>query len=168
MIRASLEFWQHVTDQYPDPATKIWLCGNSLGCATALHVAAVLRPDPKRTAIILRNPPPLIHVVKRVANRYPLGRLIDAVADTLDDRMNAALTAPRVDLPAVFLQSERDSLVPPSLQTKIIDAFAGEKQVVVLEGLEHDGLPDESQERDIRRALEWLWSQSNVTTRAVT
>ena len=157
-----------MTLQYPDPATRFCLCGNSLGCATALHVAAAIRPDRGRTSMILRNPPPLIPVVKRVARRYPLGRLIDPVAEVLDDRMNATLTASCVDLPAVFLQSQLDSLVPPELQTQVVDAFAGEKQVVVLKGLEHDGLPDESQENDIRRSLEWLWHQSDIAIRAAT
>ena len=168
IIRASLGFWRHVTDQYPDPTTKIWISGNSLGCVTALHVAASVRPNPERTSLILRNPPPLIEVVKGVAQRYPMGRLINAIAESLDDRMNATLTAPRADLPAVFLQSEKDSLVPPAMQNQVIDAYAGEKQVIVLEGLEHDGIPDDCQATDIRLALEWLWYQSDVIARVVT
>ena len=142
---ASLEFWRQVTEMYSNPATRIWLCGNSLGCVAALHVAASIRPCPEKTSMILRNPPPLIPVVKGVARQYPLGRLIDAVAESLDDRMNATITASQVDLPAVFLQSERDSLVTPRMQTEVVNAYAGKHQVVELEGLEHDGIPNDRQ-----------------------
>tara|TARA_R110002049_G_scaffold4601_3_gene31755 strand:+ start:11634 stop:12455 length:822 start_codon:yes stop_codon:yes gene_type:complete len=165
VMTASIDFWQQVTRQYPDPATRVWLCGNSLGCVTALHVAATIQPDTNRTGVILRNPPPLIPVVKRIAHRYPLGRLIDPVAETLDPRMNATVTAGQVNLPAVFLQSELDSLVPPRMQQNIVDAYAGQKRVVTLGGLEHDCLHDETHESEIRDALLWLWNTSEVTGR---
>ena len=167
VIDSSLAFWDQVTQQY-DAGTRIWLCGNSLGCATALHVAATVRPDPSNAAMILRNPPPLIPVVKRIARQYPLGRLIDAVADTLDDRMNAIVTASQVDLPAVFLRSQLDSLVPPAMQSLVIDPYVGDKQIVELDGLEHDGIPDDAHELQIRDALRWLWESSAVSNQAVT
>ena len=118
--------------------------------------------------MILRNPPPLIPVVKRIARQYPLGRLIDAVADTLDDRMNAIVTASQVDLPAVFLRSQLDSLVPPAMQSLVIDPYVGDKQIVELDGLEHDGIPDDAHELQIRDALRWLWESSAVSNQAVT
>jgi len=163
----SIDFWNLVTARYPDPATRIWLCGNSLGCAVALHVAATKPQQSRGAAMILRNPPPLIPVVKRVARQYPFGNWIDAVADSLEVSMNATVTAARVDLPAVFLQSELDSLVPPWIQQEIIDAFAGPKQSVMMLGLEHDGVPDETHQVDICRAIDALWHQSagvNQTT----
>ena len=165
VTESSVEYWRQVTARYPDPSTRIWLCGNSLGCATSLHVAATVRPDSKRTAMVLRNPPPLIPVVKRIAARYPLGRLIDPVAEALDPRMDATLTAAQVQLSAVFLQSEFDSLVPPQLQQRIVDEYAGDKQVVTLAGLEHDCLHDESHEMEIRDAFRWLWDASDTAAR---
>ena len=165
ITESSVHFWREVTAQYPEPSTRIWICGNSLGCATSLHVAATVRPDSNRTAMVLRNPPPLIPVVKRIAARYPLGRLIDPVAEALDPRMNATLTAAGVDLPAVFLQSELDSLVPPQMQQSIVDRYAGDKRIVMLTGLEHDCLHDESHETELRRAFRWLWHRTDIAAR---
>ena len=98
-------------------------------------------------------------MVKRVASHYPLGRLIGPVAESVSDRMNAVVTASRVTLPAVFLQSERDTLVPPAMQHEVIGAYAGNKTTVLLEGLSHSGIPDEGHEHLIKEAVDWLWNQ---------
>jgi alpha-beta hydrolase superfamily lysophospholipase len=119
-----------------------------------------MQPDPGRCGMILRNPPPLLPVVKRIAARYPLGRWLDPVVDTLCDSMNAALTASQVQLPAVFLQSELDTLVPVAHQDQVIRSYAGPRQVVVLEGLPHDGIATDAHVPLIRQSIDWLWQHS--------
>ena len=91
---AANEFWRQVTQREAGESTSIWLCGNSLGCVTALHVAASAQPDPSRVGMILRNPPPLIPVVKRIARQYPLGSLLDSTIESLCEPMNALLHGP--------------------------------------------------------------------------
>lgn len=136
--------------------STIWLTGNSLGCVTAMRVAS---DRSEVDALILRNPPPLIDVVKRVARGYPLGRLTDPVAESLPDTMNLLITAPKVNRPAVLIQSLADELVPPSLQQKVIDAYAGEIDLVALDGLSHGGVPNERQQERIAGAVEQLWAR---------
>lgn len=140
--------------------TSLWLCGNSLGCNTALHLASDPRTAGHVSGLILRNPPPLIPLVKHIASGYPMGRWIHPVADSLIPQMNALHTAPRAMAPAVFLQSELDSLVPPDFQRTIIDAYGGAKRIVPLEGLDHDGIATEEHEDEIEASLKWLWQQS--------
>ncbi|NND97307.1 MAG: alpha/beta hydrolase [Pirellulaceae bacterium] len=160
MKDASLEFFRHAMDHARvSDSTRIWIVGNSLGCVTALHVATEVT-NCDRAGILLRNPPPLTDVVKHVARRYPLGRLIHPVAESLIDEMNATLSASRVELPAVFLQSERDELVLPAMQQKVFDAYAGPKQLVLLEGLSHGGVATEYHEPVIRESVQWLWDQT--------
>jgi pimeloyl-ACP methyl ester carboxylesterase len=157
---AAIAFWQQVLDRAAvTPTTHVWLCANSLGCASALHVAASIDPANHRYGIILRNPPPLAAVFKHIADRYPLGRFAHAIGDSLCEQMNAVATAKGSHWPAVFLQSELDTLVPPRLQQQVIDAYAGPKHVVCLAGLEHTGPPTELHEPQIRAAIDWLWQQ---------
>lgn len=156
---AAVDFWHQVTAGQADPDTPILLCGNSLGCVSALRVAACAVDDHHRTGLILRNPPPLIPVVKHVADKYPMSRWVGPVAESLIDPMNAVITASQVQCPAVFLQSELDTLVPLPLQRQVIEAYAGEKKMVVLDGLSHGGLPVDSHAAEIKAAIDWLWNR---------
>lgn len=161
---AAIDFWTQVTARQCDDSTNVWFCGNSLGCVLTLHVAASVQPDPSTSGIIMRNPPPLIPVVKNIARQYPLGRWMDPVVETLCDAMNAMLSAPRVNLPAVFLQSELDTVVTRLHQNELIDAYAGPRRVVLMEGLSHSDVATEIHEPLIRESLEWLWTQSGCKT----
>ncbi|MCA9137064.1 MAG: hypothetical protein KDB00_09905 [Planctomycetales bacterium] len=160
--RAS-RFWSLLTSELPPERPRIWLVGNSLGCATATHLAS--RSDIQVEGLILRNPPPLIQTFKHVARRYPLGHLADAIAESVPSEMNLSLTAPQAHVPTVLLQSERDQLVPPNLQMEVFDALPGPKRLVVMEGLDHDGVATDDHEPEIRNAIGWLWEQSSMASR---
>jgi len=166
IAEAAIDFFEASIDRYAQRYTTppaVWLCGNSLGCATALHVAAIAQQSssPIR-GLLLRNPPPVDLVVKHVAKRYPLGRLIHPVADQLAPAMNAIYTASSVNVPAIFLQCQNDSLVPPALQQRIRDAYAGPQTLVKLDGLDHDGAMDEQHLPAVRDAVRWLREQSQL------
>ena len=158
---ASLAFWDGVSNRSGGGGLTTWLCGNSLGCVAALHIAATAKPDVCCTGLILRNPPPLIPVVKRVANGYPLGRLVEPVIESLCQSMNAMQTAGRVLLPAVFLQSELDSLVPPEVQDRLIATYGGPSRVVVMEGLEHGCVATDDHLPRIAESIHWLWEHTS-------
>lgn len=155
IAEASLDFWDRVTTKKLAESTRVLLCGNSLGCVTALHVAS--KVDHQRSGLILRNPPPLIPVVKHVASRYPMSRLVNPIAESLCDRMNATVTAKSVEMPAVFMQCELDSLVLPEFQEQVIDAFAGPKRIALLKGLDHADVTMDEHEEIVRESIHWLW-----------
>ncbi len=159
--KAALAFWRQMLGSSRFNAnTRIWVCGNSLGCVPALRVACGVDPQ-GRMGMVLRNPPPLTHVVKAVASKYPFGRMIHPVADSLHDSMNAILTARRVSWPAVFLQSELDELVLPRMQNEVVDAYQGPHQQVIMEGLTHGAIATDLHEPLIRQSLNWLWEHTD-------
>lgn len=159
IAEAAIEFWNQVAQREADQHTVILLCGNSLGSVTTLHVAASIDWGMRRCGLVLRNVPPLEAVVKRAATRYPLGWLANGIAESVCDSMNALVTAPRVNLPAVFLQSELDTLVPLAMQQTVIDAYTGAKRAVLLSGLPHGGVATTAHAVAIEQAIDWLWSQ---------
>ncbi|MGI9470233.1 MAG: alpha/beta hydrolase [Rubripirellula sp.] len=165
IAEAATAFYRTVTQQQVGPTTTVWLCGNSLGCVTALHVAADTQPNPAHSGLLLRNPPPLRRVVQRIADRYPHFGLVNPVIESLCDPMDALNTAKQVKLPGVFLQSELDTLVPIELQDEIIHAYGGAHQVVLMEGLGHGCLATEDHEPSIEASVNWLWDQTGFDKR---
>lgn len=159
IARRGSRFLKRLTDDLPDPLPKIWLIGNSLGCATATYLAS--QENISVDGLILRNPPPLIETIKRVARRYPLGHLTDRIAESVPAEMNLSLTACNVHVPVVMLQSEQDELVPPALQSVILDSMQGPKRLVVMTGLGHGDAATEEHESEIGEAIRWLWQQSD-------
>lgn len=157
IARRASRFWSLISEQCLADRPRVWLVGNSLGCATATYLAS--RAEVEIDGLILRNPPPLIETVKRVARRYPLGHLTDAIAESLPAEMNLSLTAPATNVPTVMLQSELDQLVPPELQMGVFDALPGPKRLVVMSGLDHDGVTTDDHDLEIGDAIRWLWQQ---------
>ncbi len=163
---ASLDFFQQICERYAIDGNstarpKVWLSGNSLGCVVAMHLAAAL--GNVIDGLVLRNPPALDLVIKHAAKSYPFGKWIHPVVDQLPPSMNAIYTASKVTTPTVFLQCERDKLVPPELQAQVRTAFAGPKYLVKLPGLGHDSAIDEKQMKSVAKAIDWLRKESGLS-----
>ncbi|MEO1617174.1 MAG: alpha/beta hydrolase [Planctomycetota bacterium] len=158
------KMFQVLTEDTCSSHTKVWLVGNSLGCATAVWVANQFanRVD----GLVIRNPPPLVQTVKRVAHRYPGGRWTDRIAESLPASMDLLRTAHGIQLPTVVLQSEYDKLVPPELQLQVYDAIRASKRLVVMRGLGHDGVATEQHEPEINEAIRWLWQEAETNANA--
>lgn len=132
---------------------RIFLCGNSMGCCAAIHIAARWQHRDQIAGLILRNPPPLNLVVMRIANRYPMGKMIRPIAESLPRAMNAIHEIVNVDAPVVWIACQDDSLVPISLQSKIFEKHPGIHDQVLLAGLDHNESPDAAQTRQICEAI---------------
>ncbi|QDS96387.1 Alpha/beta hydrolase family protein [Roseimaritima multifibrata] len=157
---ASLAFFDAVTKMRRGEKTRVVLMGNSLGCAVAMWLAANREVD----GLVLRNPPPLSATILNVATRQRsrlyqslirlparwVGRGIPAALDILQ-------TAPKCTAPALFVQCSGDSLVPPELQAKVRQAYAGPHRLVVWEGLEHHEVPEEKDAGEYYAELEWIF-----------
>lgn len=153
MPAVALASWEFVGRRTaPRP---LLLAGNSLGCTSALFVAARQRCN----ALLLRNPPPIHQLIRR-RPRYNWWNLGAArwVANEFPESLDAIANAARCHVPALFVQSAADRLVPVSFQEEIIAAYAGPKRVFVIPGADHhDPLP-EAQTAAYLEALEWLRS----------
>ncbi|QEG43387.1 alpha/beta hydrolase [Roseimaritima ulvae] len=159
---AALNFFDAVTDRRADADTKIWLMGNSLGCAVALLQASQRSVH----GLILRNPPPLVQTIPHVAVYgrpgwlHPLLRgPAQWIAQGVPEDMDTLHTAAHCSAPAVFIQSQADTLVPPRLQAMVRDNYAGPQRLIEWEGLEHHGIPQEEHLQQLAEGIDWLRAQ---------
>ncbi|MEL6108661.1 MAG: alpha/beta hydrolase [Planctomycetota bacterium] len=157
MPQAADAYLSHILQRIDRSITRVWLVGNSLGCVTSLALAS---QEETIDGVILRNPPALVEVVKRVARRYPLGFLADPICESLHPSMNALITAQQTTMPTLMFQSELDDLVPPSSQARVYEALKGPKRKVILKGIGHSGIPSEDQYPVIAESVRWLWEHS--------
>ncbi len=130
--------WEHVTKTYP--ALPVVLIGNSLGCVSALYLAA--RVD--AAGIFLRNPVPLQQMIARRPRynwwNFGLARLI---ADQVPEELDAVENARRSTCTALFVRSELDRVIPAQYQRLIFDSYGGNKSEFVLVGADHHhGVPE--------------------------
>src|SRR5205814_9826813 len=104
------------------------VCGASLGASAALHTAAH-RPV---AGLILHNPPPLRQMILRQFGWWNLWLLAGPIAMQIPTDLDNISNAKRVDVHAIFLLAERDEIVAPRFQRLVVDAYAGEKQIIPL------------------------------------
>lgn len=149
------------------PDTIVWLVGNSLGCLTALSLASRLNDwlpaslESRQIGLWCRNPPDLSRVILQIAGRYFARRWMRGIVNHLPHTMDTMASAAACRVPAVFLTSELDSLVPADHQADLHQAYAGPKQIVLLEGLGHDGLLEEQHIAPVQSAALWLLQQTS-------
>jgi pimeloyl-ACP methyl ester carboxylesterase len=165
LASAVVALFDEVIERRYGPETRIWLAGNSLGCALASHLASQRHVD----GMLLRNPPPLVETIEASArNRYPgrfqpLARAAGRwLARGVPPPLDLLCTASRCHAPAIFMQSEQDRLVPPSLQRQVHARYAGPWRLLTMPGLEHEDPPSEADIKRLTALLPWLWEQGTV------
>jgi uncharacterized protein len=130
----------------------IFLYGGSIGTAVALHVAAE-RPV---AGMILHNPVPLRQLVLSRYGWWNLWLLAGPVALRIPKELDSVENAKRVFAPAVFLLAENDELVLPRYQRLVVDAYSGDKRVVVLPGAHHNSVLEGVIMAEVYKAYDWL------------
>lgn len=134
----------------------IFVTGNSFGSTAALWVATQ-RPT---AGMILRSPPPLQRMILQRHGWWNLWLLAGPVAMQVPWQLNCMVTAPDVDVPAIFLESMLDETVPVKYQQCVIDAYGGPKQVIRLANNSHKSPIRGEDERRLQEAMDWLWQQA--------
>ena len=146
--------WDAAVKQFPDRKTLIY--GNSLGCISALYLAARHRA----TGLFLRNPPALAQMIAtrpRYRN-WSLG-FSKFVANQIPGQLDSVANAAQCEAPCLFVCSEKDTVVPPKYQNLIIDSFHGPQRKFTIEGADHpDPIPDH-QHDEFLAAIDWLGKQ---------
>ena len=102
--------------------------GSSLGCITALYLGANFAID----GLVLRNPPPLRQLIVGKHGWWNLWVGAMLVSTQVPDYLCSIRNASKSNLPAVFVGSARDRLVPPDYQARIVKAYAGPKRIMRL------------------------------------
>lgn len=108
----------------------VWVAGKSLGTAAALHVCARLGAS----GVIIRNAMPLRELIMQRYAWWNLWLPAWAVARQVPATLENVANATRCQVPALFLVSRDDRIVPPNFQQQVIDAYAGEKEVLGVAG----------------------------------
>ena len=129
----------------------IIVCGNSVGTTAALYVAA----NRNVAGLVLQNPPPLQQVLMGHFGWWNLWLGAGLTAIQIPHNLDSIANARRCQEPAVIFTSQHDDFIPPAYHRKVIDAYAGPKRIVLLDG-GHNGAADQSDE--FPGALDWLWA----------
>ena len=142
----------------------IVVSGQSLGTTAALHVAAN-RPV---AGTVLWSPPPLRDMILKRFGWWNLWLVAGPVAMQVPAQLDSIQYARKVTVPGVFVATGRDTVVPLSYQTKVSDAYAGEKRYVRLPTSEHNALLEGPSVAEYQAALDWLWETALRPAEAAT
>ncbi len=107
--------------------------GTSLGSFCAVEVARLGLCD----RLLLRAPPSTLAAA--ASARFPWA----PVSWLLRHRFDSLEKAPQVQCPALVLHGDQDRVVPLALGRLLVDAFAGERELVVARGYGHNDIPFE-------------------------
>lgn len=130
--------------------------GNSLGSISALYVAARYPV----TGMLLRNPVP-VHQLISTRPKYAAWNfgMSSVVANQVPASLDAIENARQASAPCLFVQSERDRVVPPPYQAQIIDNYHAVSSTFVSRGTDHHEPVPENQAEAYLDSLRWLEKQ---------
>jgi pimeloyl-ACP methyl ester carboxylesterase len=132
----------------------IFITGRSLGTTAALHVAAH-RPI---AGLVLHSPTPLRQVILGFG-WWNLWLLAAPVALQVPAELDSLANAAHSRGPAIFILTERDELVSPASQQRVIAACAGPKRIINLPRAGHNDSATPDEEQSIEAAIAWLKTQ---------
>ena len=142
----------------------IFVTGQSLGTTAALHVAAN-RPV---AGMALWSPPPLRDMILKRFGWWNLWLLAGPVAMHVPPQLDSLRNAPKVNAPAVFVITGRDTVVPTKYQSKVAEAYRGPKRYVRRADAEHNDLLEGPAATEYQAALDWLWLQAVIPSQPAT
>jgi len=128
----------------------------SFGTVTALAVAA-RRP---LRGLVLENPPPLRQLILGEHGWWNLWLLAGLAASQVPTELDSLANARRATAPAVFILHGADEVVPPKYQRRVVDAYAGPKQVIPMPGARHAEALTREAADDVAHARQWLLQNS--------
>jgi pimeloyl-ACP methyl ester carboxylesterase len=134
----------------------IFVAGYSLGTAVAIFVAAH-RPA---AGLILQSPPPIQSLILDHYGWWNLWLIAWPTARQIPDELDSMSNGSHASAPALFVLSGRDSIVPIEYQRRVVDAYAGPKQILLMTNATHDSAIPPSEEARVRANLDWLWDHS--------
>jgi len=140
----------------------IYISATSLGTTMALHVAKE-RPV---AGMILRTPPPLRQLILQHHGWWNLWLLATPVALGVPSDIDSIANAKKVGVPAVFILMDGDTVVPIKYQQKVVDAYAGPKQVIISRGGDHNSILNPTEMNELAGQIDWLWDQRVGTAKA--
>jgi alpha-beta hydrolase superfamily lysophospholipase len=151
---AALAVYDELRHQHP--SAPIFLEAQSIGTTAALYVAAH-RPV---AGCVLHNPPPLRSLILGRFGWWNLWLIAGPIALAVPSDLDSIANAARVHAPAIFVTADADSVVPPPYQTRVVNAYAGPKQLIHLPGADHNDPPTGPELDQFQAALDHLWQNA--------
>lgn len=140
----------------------IFAFGTSMGTTAALHLAA----ERDVAGLLLVNPPPLRRLVLEEHGWWNLYLLALPTALGVPRSLDSEANARRASAPAVFVTSEDDGVVPLGYQGRVVAAYAGPKEVVLMPGAGHNDQPPPEVARKISNAVTWMMSEGQARAKS--
>ncbi|MDB5299444.1 MAG: hypothetical protein JWO87_1107 [Phycisphaerales bacterium] len=139
----------------------IFLRGHSIGTTAALSVAARRQVS----GLVLINPPPLRQLIMGAHGWWNLWLAAAPVSLQVPEDLDSIKNAGNVKAPAVFILGDIDTIVPPAYHMKVVNSFAGEKQVIhIPDGGHNDVVPNGPIADQVETSMDWLWSKAVTPT----
>ncbi|MDB5289046.1 MAG: hypothetical protein JWL69_287 [Phycisphaerales bacterium] len=133
----------------------IFVSGHSIGTTAALYVGAN-RPV---VGLVLHNPPPLRQLIHGRFGWFNLWIASSCVVAAVPDQLDSLANGGTCSAPAVFILADRDRLVLPEYQQKVVDAYRGPKRSVHAAKYGHNTPVVDPEVARVRPVIDWLWGQ---------
>ncbi len=144
-------FWNEANQKFPNH--KVVVCGNSLGCISALYLSARYSVD----AVYIRNPPPLAQMIgTRPRYAWSSLGLSKLVAAQVPIELDAIENASKTKCPVLLTQSELDRVIPTYFQDMVFEQLGGESRKLIIKGADHHERASEDQKEEYVDAIQWL------------
>jgi uncharacterized protein len=114
---------------------------------------------------VLVNAPPLQQLVLGRFGWWNLWLLAFPVSNQIPRELDSLHNASLCSMPAVFVSAENDNVVPPDYQRRIMDAYAGSKEVIIVRGGTHNSGVSSETEQEILAAVSRMMTRAIVKRR---
>lgn len=131
-------------------ASRLVYFGESLGSAVAIGLAAEHPP----AALIVRSPFPSLVDVGRIHYPFLPVRLV------LEDDFAAVDDIGRVTCPVLVIAGDQDRIIPLALSRRVYEATSATKELVIVEGADHNDRALLAGERMVAAIMEFLTSSA--------
>jgi pimeloyl-ACP methyl ester carboxylesterase len=92
---------------------------------------------------------------------WNLWLLAGPVALQIPKDLDSIVNAKAIRVPAIFLLSEKDEVVPPAYHRLVVNAYAGEKRVISLHGAFHNDPIEGTALAELHNAFDWLFTKTS-------
>ena len=138
-----------------DSTVRPFLTGSSFGGTVAIGIAS---QNPVR-GLLVRDMPNIRGLILKRHRHFP--RIAKAFADRVPDPLEVLKAAANCHVPALFVSSRKDRIVPAEFHDEIFNAYAGPKKMVRLEEADHMDPISDSEWPEYEQALYWLYDAIN-------
>lgn len=139
----SLMIYDYVSSREDVRKEDISTIGRSMGSAVSVYLA---ENRPIKKTILVSPPDSIENIAKEVFPYVAVSLILKHPFDSLS-------RAPNISTPALFVIAEKDTLVKPEHSLKLAIAWGGEKDVVIIEGKNHN---DVSVDDYLARGMEFF------------